>query len=268
MAEDLDPFTAEQLLRGEFVDGPLAELLAAAAEPAYEDELAGEDLAVAAFHSARVRRPARTYRLKAAIAVLAVAGTGAAAAAATGVLPVLRGSQHGPSIEAGQGAPSQQASAGTGTGGQPTQPSRVPPSRSQTQPTSPAKPSSAPTSRPSKRPTSQPPHRPTSPTMRPPSASALVGLCRSYTAGGPRNDNSLDNPAFTVLVTIAGGKERVRGYCERLLLNQMPTPPHGRAPSYQQYNDYRSGRPTAHPSNRPTIPPAGVPATAPTPRAW
>jgi hypothetical protein len=273
MAEELDPFTAEQLLRGEPVDAPLSELLAAAAEPAYADELADEEVVLAAFRSAQSRRPRRALRLKAAIAVLAVAGTGAAAA---GTLPTMRGSDQGPSIESGRSVPAQEVSAGTGSQATPSSPPPADRSSGQpsARPSSPAKPSAEPPNRTSRPPVSTSPRRTPPPTTRrPPATAALISLCRSYTSILPRNDRSKDNPAFTVLITVAGGKEQVRGYCERLL-GQSKTRPQRSSPSRppvasrtERSTSQRSGRPTAHPSKRPANPQAGEPATVPTPRA-
>src|SRR6185312_16369620 len=47
---------------------------------------------------------------------------------------------------------------------------------------------------------------------------SLVGLCHAYTAGNKsEHGKALDNPAFTILITTAGGKDKVDGYCQALL---------------------------------------------------
>ncbi|HKS46321.1 MAG TPA: hypothetical protein VJT49_14660 [Amycolatopsis sp.] len=47
---------------------------------------------------------------------------------------------------------------------------------------------------------------------------SLTGLCHAYTAGaGSDHGKALENPAFTVLITTAGGKDKVDGYCAELL---------------------------------------------------
>jgi hypothetical protein len=46
----------------------------------------------------------------------------------------------------------------------------------------------------------------------------LRGLCTAYSAGVAANPGkALANPAFTVLITTAGGKDQVAGYCTTLL---------------------------------------------------
>ena len=66
---------------------------------------------------------------------------------------------------------------------------------------------------------------------------SLVGLCHAYTDGVASADGkALDNPAFTALVTAAGGKDNVDGYCTKLL---------GTATTH----------PTGAPSDHPTGPP-------------
>jgi hypothetical protein len=49
-------------------------------------------------------------------------------------------------------------------------------------------------------------------------APSLVGLCHAYTAGaGSEHGKALENPAFTFLITTAGGKDKVDAYCGNLL---------------------------------------------------
>ncbi|WP_405679760.1 hypothetical protein OG239_19745 [Streptomyces sp. NBC_00868] len=131
----IDHDTAERLLDGAGVGAgtdheALARLLAAAAAPAAEHELPGEEAAVAVFRTARLapaaasgrsrtsctsrshrRRPARTPAVflaaKVAVAVLATAVGGVAVAAGTGHLPAVMGG------ESEDGAPGHSPSAGT-----------------------------------------------------------------------------------------------------------------------------------------------------------
>lgn len=89
----------------------------------------------------------------------------------------------------------------------------------------------------------------------------LVGLCHAYQAGvGTNPGKALDNPAFTVLITAAGGKADVTSYCTALLAtahpsdSNEPSETHG-APSH---HGTPNGRP---PSTHPDGPPTGVPGS-------
>lgn len=172
----VDRDTAEQLVAGQGV-GPVAALLCAAAAPAHQDELAGEEAAVAAFRSASVAavphkrsvfRSALTKALTVkAVIVMAVAGsTGIVLAASEGALPMPW--SNGPA---------------------------APPLTTTTTPAP-----NSPTGR-----TSDDRQSPASPDP------AIVGLCEAYRA---HDDKNLDNPAFRALVDEAGGKDKVAGYCE------------------------------------------------------
>lgn len=175
-------------------DGPLEQLLAAAAAPPRPGELAGEEAALAAFRAARAAgppvSPAPTRRGR---GIRTGAGVWAAVVAAT-------------------------ASAGValaaGTRLDRTDPVPVP---SQVTPAVPT-------------PTSPLPIPP--PTAVPGTSSTLaatvggtadaqparLGLCRAYLAkGGAERGRSLDTPAFSTLVEAAGGRDRVTAYCERIL---------------------------------------------------
>ena len=87
---------------------------------------------------------------------------------------------------------------------------------------------------------------------------SLVGLCRAYRAGaGDNPGKALENPAFTALITTAGGKDKVATYCDTLLAAQKtahPTP-----------KDHPSGAPTTHPAGKPGTHPTGGPAGHMTP---
>ncbi|MEV6878395.1 hypothetical protein [Amycolatopsis sp. NPDC051128] len=60
---------------------------------------------------------------------------------------------------------------------------------------------------------------------------SLVGLCHAYTAGaGSDHGKALESPAFTVLITTAGGKDKVDAYCVKTLAD-ADHPSKGAAPS-------------------------------------
>jgi hypothetical protein len=94
---------------------------------------------------------------------------------------------------------------------------------------------------------------------------SLVGLCHAYTAGaGSEHGKALDSPAFQALLTAAGGKANVDGYCVQLLA--AASAQSGETPS--EHLDARpSDLPTAHPSEHPTGRPSehatGVPSPHP-----
>lgn len=204
----IDRRTAELLLRGTPVDrrgdgtDAVADLLAAAAAPVREGELAGQPAALAAFRSARlgpVPQPRRRSVIKsalamsvaskiAALAVALVASGGVIATAVTGHLVPHAG--HGPAVvpatSSHGAAPDRPHTAGT------------------TDPAGPGR-------------TGQASH--------PNPAPNLNGLCRAYAAHG----DAQDNPAFTALSTAAGGQANVATYCASLLPQppgKPPTPGH------------------------------------------
>jgi hypothetical protein len=199
--------TAEHLLRGRSGatgHDRLSDLLTAAAAPARDGELTGEQAAVAAFRAARLE-PApqrrRPWMLKIALAnvltakiagVTALAAGGIALAAATGTLP---GHQ--------REAPVLPASSEVAT----TTPSAQTPEK---KPDNTASPSPS-----------------------------LKGLCQAYTAGaGADHGKAKDNPAFSALVTAAGGAAPVPAFCADLL---------GDKPGKPEKPDHTQGKPT-HPN--------------------
>ncbi|PRX04952.1 UNVERIFIED_ORG: hypothetical protein CLV66_106221 [Actinomadura viridilutea] len=198
-ARDFDRAAAERLLDGaadgrRAVDDPLARLLAGAAAPARESELAGEEAAVAAFRAASAARKAaprgtgrrrlalsRVFTAKvAALALAGVVGGGVAVAAGTGslpVVPVVGGDTSASSAPARLRSPSASTSL-----------RRVPDGAS----------------RPSPRPT--------------PSRPGLEGQCRTFQRLDKREKaKALRSAAFQALVEAAGSKGKVRRYCARLL---------------------------------------------------
>ncbi|MFC0006859.1 hypothetical protein [Micromonospora siamensis] len=82
---------------------------------------------------------------------------------------------------------------------------------------------------------------------------SLVGLCRAYRAGaGDNPGKALENPAFSVLVTTAGDREKVAAYCDTLLVAQKADK--GNAPTARPATK-STGRPETRPSapeSRPT----------------
>lgn len=203
--------TAEQSLRGApdrvRTDGPdaLNDLLAAASAPARRGELAGEEAAVVAFraaHLAEAVQPRRQSMLKvtlakvltvkiAAVAVATLAVGGVAVAAATGNLP----NQGNPTPPPAVTVPSlpNRASGSSGEGEGPNAPDKNKDDKG----TAPGKPNGDNASQ------SQ--------------SSSLAGLCNAFTAGaGADQGKALENPAFTALITAAGGKDKVPAYCADL----------------------------------------------------
>ena len=190
----IDRRTAERLLRGAPVDVPdaLAGLLAAAAAPPRDGELGGEPVAVAAFSEAVQRapvprprspgRPAKLLVVKALAAATAIFAVGGiATAAVTGHLPI-----------PGGGGPSPVAPASSHS----AIPTPVPPGSSRAPGETRAE-------------------------QQPSPSPSLPGLCHAYTAGNKsEHGKALENPAFTALITAAGGKDKVDGYCASLLKDE------------------------------------------------
>jgi hypothetical protein len=220
--------TAENLLGG-VPGGPesLSRVLAAAAAPAAPHELAGEQVVLAEFRAARLhpisppRRPSMlkttvakllAAKLLTATAVATAATGGVAFAAATNSLPEpVQGAAHN---VFNAPAPRHHGKPDPlpGRGNQPG-----------------AKSSDAPNGTPS-------------PSLR--------GLCTAFQAGATSNDGkALTNPAFTALVTAAGGTSKLAAYCTTLI----------GAPSA-----HPTGKPSTHPSGKPSTHPTGKPTTVPT----
>ncbi len=94
----------------------------------------------------------------------------------------------------------------------------------------------------------------------------LVGLCRAYGAGvGDAKGKAASSPAFTVLVTAAGGDEAVPAYCTTVLASapggkptELPTQAQVHKPS-----SHPTGPPATHPTGPPATHPTGPPATHP-----
>ncbi|MCX4390756.1 hypothetical protein OG777_28065 [Micromonospora peucetia] len=186
---------------------PLARLLSAAAAPARPGELAGEEEALAAFRAARAAGPAvepapspRRRRFTGAVAwgagIVVTATAGAAFAAVTldradDPAPPPRPATPAPATT----DPDRGGSTGATGGGHPTG--------------TPSHPSAATSGAPA------PGTAPGTPEQR---TTQLRGLCRAYLAKKPaQRQKALDTPAFAHLVTAAGGREQVDGFCGKLV---------------------------------------------------
>jgi hypothetical protein len=211
----LDAAAAERLLAGEDIGfGDLSDLLAAAAAPARPEELKGEARALTAFRYAAPgtsegspRRStaksmwARLASIKVAAIAAALATTGVALAAGTGVLPTpftadpptaapdLTSSRPG-------GDPAGNAPTTTGALGGPAATATGP----------------APTATPDP---------------------SMAGQCRAYRAQARSDpEGALDSPTFERLVIAAGGRDKVDAYCDQVLGDKTAKPsrpPHGSA---------------------------------------
>ncbi len=280
--QDLDPFTAEQLLSGEPVDGevgPLADLLAAAAAPARADELMGEAAAVAVFRDAAgASRPAaapaaftgsrRALGVKVAIAAAAVAATGLAGTTAAGLLP----GGNSPAPVAGPTTATQSTSSAANGHGAPT--TSVPQNGGEGTGTPPQK--QTPSATKSKSQQSEDEQSASPPSPR--ATAAVIALCRNYSRMSKHNDAGsdrsysewmLNQPSYQPLVRAAGGKDKVAAFCNGVLQDegdsQGQQAPRIAAPPEQ--SDHPSGRPTSDPTSRPAASETGNATTAlPPPR--
>ncbi|MET8092457.1 hypothetical protein [Micromonospora sp. NPDC005220] len=183
---------------------PVAALLAAAAGPVRPSELAGEEVALAAFRAARAnpapavpQRPGRRRVTTGAVAWIgAVAATATAGAAFAAVTrdrapdPVAPAPSHlSPSPHQGATrSPEPTRSMGPGA------PSPVAPPPVTATPASPA------------------------------IVGQVHGLCRAWRAKKPeQREKALRTPGFQKLVTAAGGPAEVEAYCQRLVPETKPS---------------------------------------------
>ncbi|HEX6451933.1 MAG TPA: hypothetical protein VF060_21035 [Trebonia sp.] len=80
---------------------------------------------------------------------------------------------------------------------------------------------------------------------------AVRGLCHAYTAGAGSNPGkALDNPAFSALISAAGGKDKVPSYCTTVLTSApRHSADHGTGRTGSGKGDEAAaGKPTAHPT--------------------
>lgn len=223
----IDRGTAERLLAGAAAkpqDGLIVLLLAGMRARAHPDELVGENAALAAFRAANlgpVRQPRRRSML-AKLLTLKAAAAAAVAITATGGVALAASAGVLPNPMSDGGAPA-------------------------------AKPSAHATGKPSTTGKEKAGSAAPSP--------SLVGLCRAYAAEvGSNPGKALENPAFQVLITTAGSKADVAGYCDGVLAAheaERTTP--GSAPTVRS-----SKAPATRPSAGPDDHPTGAPATVPT----
>jgi hypothetical protein len=224
----------------------LAQLLTAALPSPDVVDIAGMDAALAAFTGVSLvppfpaeRSPSmmKTLAAKAMAAKLAIVG-GVAAAASVGGVAFAASTGHLPSPlpHSTHAAPSASA--------------HVPANGTESAATS----GSA----------SSKPHPSTTPSP------SLVGLCHSWLARPHTNGSADTNPAFTVLVTAAGGTASVNSYCTALLASSTPTAstepgnadhPTGKPSDVPSNTDHPTGKPSDVPSN--TDHPTGKPSNAP-----
>ncbi|MFG2057231.1 hypothetical protein ACGFI9_24750 [Micromonospora sp. NPDC048930] len=236
-AHRMDQETVERLLVGPVADaqdGPevLIRLLAAVRAAPHPYELSGESAALQAFRMARAgsapvpasrserRFLTRLLGAKVALAALLAAATGGVALAA--VTDTLPGPlSHEPAT-----GPSARLGSGTPTSG----------------PDASATPGA-------------------SPTDRPGGTAALQGLCTAYRAEpGESRGRALESPRFADLVAAAGGREKVTGYCDRLL--DGPGAPSSANPGETKRPDAEpNGRPTGRPDRTPSTPAVTVTPT-------
>jgi len=256
MSEDrhyVDAITAERLIRGARGGSPvgsdlLANLLEAATSPPGRDELAGEEAAVTAFRAARLASTPESRSkpmLKTALAklatakiaiVLAAVGGGAAFAAGSGHLPGAGTTHHHVSGRPTGGmSGSAQASGGHGS----------PNAAAHSSAAAPGSVAAA--------------GRPASPKGLP--SPNLRGLCTAFNAGvGDNPGKALDNPAFTVLITAAGGRDKAAAYCSALLATPVAAAPSQASGREHPKPDTRTTHPTgpatrpSHADPQPTIP--------------
>ena len=216
-APPLSRASAEALLTGTASEpSELAQIIAAARGPADSHELAGESAALIQFQAARlepVAAPAPTVRKRMSEKLLAakVGIAAALAAAATGGV-ALAAAAH-TQTESTHPAP-------------PVSTSVAAPSRDGTPTPKATKPAAAPASSHAAAVSAEPtpPGAAGSHASASPSPS-LRGLCVAYLANGIAGGKRIDNPAFSALVTAAGGKDKVITYCVTLLSEPHPTGP-------------------------------------------
>ncbi len=229
----IDRDTAEHLLAGvpavRHRVGPLGAYLAAAAAPGQPQELAGGPQAMAAFQAAHLQPAAqqrRTSMIKTWVAKLLTVKAAALLAATAA---------GGMALAATTGAlPNPLAdtlSPAHATG----------------------------------RPTTTPSHPGGRPSVMP--SASLLGLCHAYTAGaGADHGKALADPAFTDLVTAAGGTAKVTTFCATILASaaaNAASHPAGPADTTHPTGPPTSTPANSHPTGAPTEHPTGPPSAHP-----
>ncbi|HEX3591726.1 MAG TPA: hypothetical protein VHV74_19065 [Pseudonocardiaceae bacterium] len=245
--------TAARMLRGSPVTVPdaLADLLAAAAAPPRDGELVGEQKATAAFlevaHRPTVLKPRSPSMIKSTLARLLTVKIAAVAAAVCTVGGVAT------AAVTGHLAPSHSSPPGASISSHAVEASVTH--------------------------TATPGSRAASSAHQASPSPSLVGLCHAYLAGaGSDHGKALQNPAFTALITTAGGKTKVDAYCTALVKAKASesssargagspaasTVPGRSAAGHEASTDHPTGAPDTHRTGAPTTHPTGAPATHPT----
>jgi hypothetical protein len=236
----IDRHTAEHLLGERAADVrhdylPLVALLTAVAVPGRPHELASEQASVAAFRTACLSPaplPGRLTMIKTAVMkVLTVKAL---------VAVLVTGTAGGVALAASNGTlPNPLKESGTASSGL----SAAHPSASKSHnPGDDAKASKDPKA--SKGPDAS----------KAPSPS-LVGLCHAYSAGNKdEHGKALENPAFTVLITTAGGKDKVDSFCQALLASAAQDKGNAQS-SAKPDNPHPTGAPAEHPTAKPSANP-------------
>jgi hypothetical protein len=86
---------------------------------------------------------------------------------------------------------------------------------------------------------------------------SMVGLCTAFLAGaGADHGKALENPAFSALITAAGGKDKVDSFCAGIGVK-----PPGSGRGTGEPTSHPTGEPTSHPGD--TQHPTGAPTTHP-----
>lgn len=266
------PADRERLLNGGGVEGErLNDVLAAASAPAQPTELLGLTAAVAAFRSTPAPTPdavpqRRVPMLKSILSGVAATKVIAAAASAAAIGGVALAASTGHLGTSGKSpasppglaiASGHRADASTGSSGASGSSSSESSASSSAASSSAASSSAASSSAAS---SSAP-------------SPSLVGLCHAWQAhenGGSASTHGkwMDSPAFTVLVTTAGGPSSVDGYCATLLAQPtsastsgsteaQPThPAHPTHPVHPTNTNVPTDLPTSHGNHRPTAVPS------------
>jgi hypothetical protein len=244
----------ERVLDGEAApQDALAKLIAAARAPQAPADPAGLAVALTAFrevsasHPSNPRRPSMIKNIAAKVVaakVLAVAGL---ALAATGGMAAAASTGHLPSPLPHSSHASDTAVAAVAA--------------SHNQPTSTSTATESPSASPSAEPSSSQPAANPSPSLR--------GLCQAWLSRPHEHGKADTSPAFSYLVSTAGGTDSVDSYCTSLLASPSASP------TESDGTDDQSGKPStvpshSHPSGKPsTVPsashPSGKPSPLPTP---
>jgi hypothetical protein len=237
----------EQVLDGKAPsEGALGGLIASARAPETRAELPGLAAALTAFREVSAASPSNAPRSTSMIKNLAakvlaaklLTVAGLAAAAATGGIAAAASTGHLPNPLPHSSHASDVAIAAVNA--------------SHGQPTSTATDTASPSASDSSEPTSSHPAASPSPSLR--------GLCQAWLSRPHEHGKADTNPAFSYLVSTAGGVDSVDAYCTSLLASPSATPSDSSSPSTEPSH----GRPSTIPSH---THPTGKPGPFSTPTA-